>query len=311
MTLRHRIQHHPLAAFFLIAISVTWVCQILALVIAQASGMTLSNETNLFNMIDLFAFRLGGDQALAYLIFTLGAGPLIAALVVTLATGGRSGHAELWGRITKWQVGAKWYLVVFLLPLALCLISLGVAALAGGLHLASYTPLVPLAYFLPFFLYMLVFTGLAEEPGWRGVALPYLQSRYSAERSSWILGIFWGLWHVPFIFYYNLAAGMPVFALPAVLAGLIFGIVGWTIVNTWIYNSTESVFLMILLHGWYNTVNTYLVLSSQNMVAQTLNSLLPWVLAIILLRVYGKEHLAARPRPRAEAVSPVVSPSTL
>ena len=93
------------------------------------------------------------------------------------------------------------------------------------------------------------------------------------------------------------------------MLGLVFGIVGWTIVNTWIYNSTESVFLMIVLHGWYNTVNSYLVLSSQNALAQTLSEILPWALTIILLRVYGGEHLAAKPRPRAEAARELASTS--
>ena len=70
--------------------------------------------------------------------------------------------------------------------------------------------------------------------------------------------------------------------------------------NIWIYNSTESAFLMILLHGWYNTVNSYLVLSSQNAQVQILSGILPWAIAIVLLRVYGGENLAAKPRPRAE-----------
>jgi hypothetical protein len=72
-------------------------------------------------------------------------------------------------------------------------------------------------------------------------------------------------------------------------------------VNTRVYNSTESVLLTILLHGWYNTVNAYLVLSSQNALAQTLSGILPWALAIVLLRAYGGEHLAARPRPRVNS----------
>lgn len=188
------------------------------------------------------------------------------------------------------------------MPVALALLSLTAGVLLGGLRPGSYSPLLPVAYFVPFFLYMLVFTGLAEEPGWRGFALPRLQSRYSAVRSGWILGVLWGVWHFPFIVYYNLAAGLPALALIPVLLGLVFGIVGWTIVNTWVYNSTESVFLMILLHGWYNTVNSYAVLSYQNALTQTLSGILPWALAIILLRVYGGEHLAAKPRPRAETV---------
>ena len=224
----------------------------------------------------------------------------MASLLVTRAISGRGGLEELWGRIKRWRVAPRWYVVVFVVPVALALISLAVAALIGGLRLDSYSPLVPLPYFVPFLLYMLVFTGLFEEPGWRGFALPHLQSKYSAEKSSWILGVLWGLWHVPFIIYYNLSLGAPVLALIPILVGLVLGTVGWTIVNTWIYNSTESVFLMIVLHGWYGTVNSYLVLSSQDMIAQTLSGALPWALAVILLRVYGGEHLATRPRPRQQ-----------
>jgi hypothetical protein len=45
---------------------------------------------------------------------------------------------------------------------------------------------------------MLIFTGLAEEKiGWRGYALPQLQKTRTAVRASWILGIAWGLWHIP------------------------------------------------------------------------------------------------------------------
>ncbi|MDQ3863845.1 MAG: hypothetical protein M3317_10150, partial [Actinomycetota bacterium] len=106
---------------------------------------------------------------------------------------------------------------------------------------------------------------------------------------------------------YNFAAGVPTFALLPILVFLVLGIVGRMIVNTWIYNSTESVFLMIVLHGWYNTVNSYMVLSSQNVLAQTLGGILPWVLAIILLRVYGGEHLAAKPRPQAETARQLAS----
>ena len=300
--IKHRIQLNPLIAFFVIAFSITWFFQILALVLAQRNGLALSNEDNLLHLFDLLSLRLASGEAFAYLLFTLGAGPLVASLVVTWAASGRRGVEELWGRIKKWRVQPQWYLVAFLLPVVLGLISLTAGVLFGGLQLSSYSPLLPVAYFIPFFLYMLVFTGLAEEPGWRGFALPHLQSRYSAEKSSWILGVLWGVWHFPFIIYYNLSAGVAVPMLIPILAGLVLGIVGWTIVNTWIYNSTGSVFVMILLHGWYNTVNSYMLLSFQNALVQFLSAILPWALAIILLRVYGGEDLATKPRPRAETV---------
>jgi membrane protease YdiL (CAAX protease family) len=300
------MRSRPLIAFFVIALSVTWSTQILGLLLARRNDLSLVNEDNLLHLFDLFALRLAPGEATAFLLYSLGFGPLVAALLVTWAVGGRAGIAELWGRITKWWVEPRWYLIVFLLPVALALTSLAAGVLFGGLRLGSYSPLLPMAYLVPFFLYMLVFTGLAEEPGWRGFALPRLQARYSAARSSWILGVLWGLWHFPSIIYYNLAAGVPVPALVPILAGLVLGIVGWTLVNTWVYNSTESVFLMIVLHGWYNTVNSYLVLSSQNALAQTLSGILPWALAIVLLRVYGREDLAARPRPGLARGSPTV-----
>ncbi len=294
------MRRSPLVVFFVIAFSITWFFQILGLLLAQRNDLALSNEDNLLHFFALISLRLAPGEASSYLVFTLGAGPLVASLLVSWATGGRRGIEELWGRIKKWRVEPRWYLIVFLLPVALAVLNLTAGVLFGGLQLSSYSPLLPVAYFIPFFLYMLVFTGLAEEPGWRGFALPRLQSRYSAVKSSWILGVLWGVWHFPIIIYYNLAAGIPTLALIPILIGLILGIVGWTIVNTWIYNSTESVFLMIVLHGWYNTVNSYMVLSSQNGLAQTLSGILPWALAIILLRVYGAEHLAVKPRPQAE-----------
>ena len=51
---------------------------------------------------------------------------------------------------------------------------------------------------------------------------------------------------------------------------------------------------------WYDTVNSYLVRSSQNALVQTLSGILSWAIAIVLFRVYEGENLAAKPRPRAE-----------
>ncbi len=289
------IKQYPLASFFVLAYAITWTLQLAAIFLAPAQGMSLSNETNFQYFLDLLGGRLNSAQALVYLLFTLGAGPLFAALIVTRVVEGSDGVKDLWRRSTLWKVEAKWYLAAFGIPLALALVSLGFGLLSTGGKM-DYAAKLPSGSFIPFFFYMLIFTGIAEEPGWRGFALPRLQSRYNAEKASWILGLLWGVWHFPFIIYYNRAAGAG--ALVASLIGLTLGIVGWTIVNTWLYNNTESVWLMILLHGWGNTVQSYLVLSSANMTAQTLYGVLPWVIAIILIRKFGKENLAPHPRPQ-------------
>lgn len=289
------IRRHPLVAFFVFAYLITWTFQLAGIGLAKSHGMRLSNETNFLYFVDLISLRLPAKQALPYVLFTLGAGPLFSAILVTGVTEGKAGLKRLWQQSTKWKVNWKWYAVTFSLPLLLSLVSVGVGSLSTGGKL-DYSFKLPLSSFIPFFLYMLVFTGITEEPGWRGFALPRLQSRYNAEKSSWILGILWGVWHFPFIIYYNHALG--VVPLLFSFLGLTLGIVGWTIVNTWLYNNTQSVWIMILLHGWGNAVQSYLVLSSDNYAAQTLYGILPWVIALVLLRVYGKENLAHHPRPK-------------
>lgn len=290
------VRRYPLVAFFVLAYAITWTLQLAGIFLAAAQGMRLGNEANFLHFVALLRMQLPPQQALVYLLFTLGAGPLFSALIVTGITEGRDGLIRLWEQSVKWRVAPRWYLVTLGLPVALSLVSLGIGALAAGGRI-EYTPQLPLSSFLPFFLYMLVFTGITEEPGWRGFALPRLQRRYNAEQASWILGILWGVWHFPFIIYHNYSLGLG--ALFVSFLGLTLGIVGWTIVNTWLYNNTRSVFLLILLHGWGNAVHSYLVLSSNNYAAQTLYGILPWAIAVVLLRVYGKENLSPQPRPKA------------
>ncbi|MBE7535412.1 MAG: CPBP family intramembrane metalloprotease [Anaerolineales bacterium] len=289
------IQRYPLISFFVMAYAITWTLQLSGIFLAAQYEMTLSNETNFVYFLDFIQLKLSSEQALTYILFTLGAGPLFSALIITWSLDGKNGLKMLWQQSTKWNVGAKWYLVTLGLPILLSLASLGIGLLSTGGKF-DYNPKLPLSNFIPFFIYMLVFTGITEEPGWRGFALPRLQSRYNAEKSSWILGVLWGVWHFPFIIYYNYSLGI----IPLLFSffGLTLGIVGWTIVNTWIYNNTQSVWLMILLHGWGNTIQSYLILSSNSYTAQTLYGVLPWVIAIILMRVYGKENLMHGERPK-------------
>ena len=60
-------------------------------------------------------------------------------------------------------------------------------------------------------------------------------------------------------------------------------------------------FWIILLHGWNNTIQSYLVLSA-GFLANVIFALLPWAVAIYVLRKYGRETLI-RNRDRTDAAA--------
>lgn len=293
---RERLGRHQLAVFFLLAYVISWSAQIPAYVVANARGVRLSNEANTQHFLDLLAGR--GNPAVApfLLAFMFAFGPSVAGVIITALVGGRAGLADLWSRLTRVRVGGVWIAVVLLLPLALAAASLALAFAVNGFQPFAFSLLLPIALFVPLLIYMLVCTGLAEEVGWRGYALPELQRRHSAERASWILGVAWGLWHLPSVLVGPYLQGdLHIGLVVPILLALTVGIVGWTIVITWIYNNTQSLFWIVVLHGWFNTVQSYLVLSAQQFAAQLIFPILPWVVAAWLLKKYGAQTLTRRP----------------
>ena len=92
-----------------------------------------------------------------------------------------------------------------------------------------------------------VIFGGQEEPGWRGFALPRLEERHSPLVATLILGLGWGVWHIPL---YGLAG----FVVPLVLA----------FYYSWLYNRTRSILLCILLHGSFTAAQDHLLLSADS-----------------------------------------------
>ncbi|MBY8981221.1 MAG: CPBP family intramembrane metalloprotease, partial [Candidatus Lokiarchaeota archaeon] len=83
--------------------------------------------------------------------------------------------------------------------------------------------------------------GTNEEPGWRGFALPRLQSKFSPLIASIILGLIWGFWHTPiYLPQYSSLIQYGIFLLNTIKIAIIL---------TWLYNRTGgSVLAAALLH---------------------------------------------------------------
>jgi membrane protease YdiL (CAAX protease family) len=214
------LQRHRLSAFFVLAFLLSWYPWLLALLQGRASGP---------NPL----------------------GPLIAAIVLTATVSGRAGLGKFFRRLSHWRVGAKWYAIVFLTPVAICCLAAFLTlCVLPELHLPSL-PLAKLREVPERFLFILLFIGLGEEPGWRGFALPEFQGRYSPLRASLLLAPIWALWHLPLM-----GNEFPWPIVPA----FIISVFGATLILTWLFNRTSgSVLAAMLFHATVNTVSAGLI----------------------------------------------------
>jgi membrane protease YdiL (CAAX protease family) len=222
---RRFMQQHALVCYFLMAYGFSWIAWV---------PYVLSQDG-----LSLLHFRAGQVAILpgAYL------GPLLSGLLMTAILEGKPGVGRLLRRLVQWRVGWLWY------PFILC--GIPIVIVAGFLALpgaeAVIHPVFPqIIWVFPLALIVEILTsGLAEEPGWRGFALPRLQQQPGPLLGSVILGILWQCWHLP-LYLTNWGGGAGWLE----ICEAIIGNIGLTIVITWVFNHTRgSLLIAILLHA--------------------------------------------------------------
>lgn len=273
------VTHHSLAAFFLLTFSYSWLL-----------GLPL-----LLSSWGILPFHLARLPAL--LIQLVAAwGPTFSALLLTGLVSGKVGLRALLGRLVRWRVGIPWYLFVFASYGLIILAALGVNALLGGAlpEGVQLTPwyTVPLQFILAFPLYLFVGGPLAEEPGWRGFALPRLLENHGALFSTLLIGVIWACWH------------LPLFAVPGTgsgsgLAGFVWFFLqlsGWGVLLGWVYINTRSLLLCVLFHAAGNTFVSAILPVVAGTRPYMLMDAFIWVVVLLVVVVAGPVHLSLTQR---------------
>jgi uncharacterized protein len=223
-TLTNWIKKHQLAAFFILTFAITW-----------GIGAFAIFFPTLFR--DLFG-ELSDTHPLYYVAV---AAPTISATLLALALGGRSGLGDLYKRLIRWRFRIQWYALVLI---GLPVLGWIVTWITGSTPLKdTSTP----ALLLVLLFNLLVSGPLCEEPGWRGFALPRLLKCYSPYKASLVLGILWGIWHLPsFAVSAMVQSGLnlPLFLLSAICLSFL---ASWFFMNT-----GGSVLITVLLHYMAN-----------------------------------------------------------
>jgi membrane protease YdiL (CAAX protease family) len=218
------IKCHQIAAFFIITFMITWGIGGFAIFLPEQ-----------FRAI----FGEISDKHPLYYIAV--ASPTISASILTLGLEGWQGLGHLFKRLIRWRFAIHWYVLVILgLPLSSWLITL----LTGSHPLKDISSPVLLFTFL---LNLLITGPLGEELGWRGYALPRLLAWLSPFTAALILGIIWGVWHLP-SFYVSamvqFGVSIPLFLLNAICLSFL---------ACWFFIKTGgSVLITVLLHYFAN-----------------------------------------------------------
>lgn len=220
-----------------------------------------------------------------------------AGIILAAVEGGKNAARELLRRVLIWRVGVGWWLFALLFPIIPTVGALYLSALFGQ-QAIDWTDLAPVYRGIPTLLFLIAFAGLGEEFGWRGFAVPRLQSRHSALIASLIIGALHSIWHLPLFFvkgeaYHSLVVQFGF--LPAFLGYAVL-VTASAVQFSWLFNSTKgSVLLVAVYHGASNAWNGYLDIFRVGMSGIYAYIALMVVVSFIVAIVSGPATLSRRP----------------
>jgi membrane protease YdiL (CAAX protease family) len=169
----------------------------------------------------------------------------VAGLIATYYAGGRPALIDLLRRAVSLRAPIVFWLYALCLPILWQACS---RALYGGSHGGiGHLELTALARFgTPPVLFLFLTGPLGEEFAWRGFLLPRLLQKNSALRASVILGVIWGLWHLPL--YYKSWEATPWKA-----PNFLLGVICFSVLLAALYVGTRgNLLLCIIMHWMFN-----------------------------------------------------------
>ena len=289
-TLISLIRRHPLVAFFGLTFVISWAIWIPMISASMGIGSAAGGALN----------------AVAI------AGPSISALTVAIGLGGGR-LRDLLAGFSVARLSALWTVIALGLPLLMIAAAIGLGVAFFGTPSPAFSMGLVGIVAVEFVRILVLGGPLGEELGWRGFALPRLQRNRSAFDASVLVGVVWGLWHIPLYFvpgtgqFETLSAGTdPAFA--------IGGFVGWTIglsvLFTWLFNETRgSLIVVILFHAAVNLAVFLPSALGSTGIVSLLNVAVTWLVAIAVAWRFGRATLASTTMKATRSESPAPAES--
>ena len=276
-TIKTFIKQHPVLTYYTLVFVISWGG---ILILAGPGGIPGSKE----QVERLFPFML----------LALFAGPSVGSILATFLVDGRPGLRDLFARLRRWRVEARWYAVALLF--APCLVT--TVLLTLSIFSPAYLPGIlntsgKLSLVLFGIAWGLIGGGLLEELGWTGFAVPRLRQQYGVLTTALIVGLLWGVWHILIAFWSSGSlAGTDSVAIfvAGFLAFYLGALPAYRVLMVWVYDRIQSLPLAILMHA---------SLSASTLILQPQGTGMPYltwnlVLAVVLWLVVATVAAASR-----------------
>lgn len=233
-----------------------------------------------FGLMLLINSKLVLPNSIIYNILYIfgGISPSITALIAI--RGDSDSKKRLRKEVFRFKTSILWYLGIIVIPLILSVISWLLNLTIGGKNNDFLQK--PIYYIIPILPIMIIGGGL-EEIGWRGLLLVKLIEKFSPLKSTIIISVIWGIWHLPLWF----VKGVPQYGTNFII--FLLGVFSLSFLLTVLYVGTRSIFLCILFHGLENAyLNIGMGSWASAPVSLLISAMLPLVLSILIFIIYFK-----------------------
>lgn len=218
------------------------------------------------------------SQSVLFLIG--GAGPVLVAIFMVHGFEERAMQLDFWRRtFDPSLMPLKWVFLSFLLHPAIVCVSVLIAGDQWDDILRI--PDGGIVGILSLLFFTFWFGPLPEEIGWRGFALDRMLVRFSSLDASILIGLAWGVWHVPLFFIpgtfqYDLGFGSLRFF---IFSGTLIPL---SILMTWVYNHCSRSTLSAAIIHFSGNVAGAMIIKDVNLAA--LELLLLTLCSLLVIR---------------------------
>jgi uncharacterized protein len=257
------LQSHSVTAYFLLAFTISWLG---ALAVAAPHLLRHQPLPKITGILMFPAMLLG---------------PSLGGIFLTGIVAGKTGLRDLFSRLLPAGIRPHWYAPLLLPPVLVLTLLFTLKTFLSPV----YTPnlfLMGVFFGVP--------AGLLEEIGWSGFAFPKMSSHDNALGASMLLGLLWGLWHLPVVNYLGTATPHGAYWFPFFLA-FTFAMTAMRVLICWLYTNTKSLLIAQFMHisstGSLVVFSPPAVSAQQEVIWYALYGVALWIAVLIVVKKFG------------------------